>query len=180
MKHSLACCFISFFLVSISSFGQLQFTGQVINKTTRQPVAGATVQMLNTNVGTTTDSSGNYVLSVPSTGFNLRATAVGYYSKMRFFEPKKDTKYDFELVEEFKQLDEVTVRTRKDDANVSSIEMSTLKLDSKMLRRIPVVFGEADIIKALLLQPGVSTVGEGGCRVQCSWRTDGSKLSAFG
>jgi hypothetical protein len=161
MKHLFTYCFSVFLLFSISSWGQLRLSGRVIHKTTRQPIVGASIQMLNTNVGTTTDSTGKYVLNVPSTGFNLRASALGYYSKMRYFAPKKDTQYDFELVEEFKQLDEVMVRTRKEDANVSSIEMSTLKLDAKSLRRIPVVFGEADIIKALLLQPGVSTVGEG-------------------
>ncbi len=80
---------------------------------------------------------------------------MGYYPKMRYFEPKKDTRYVFELAEKFKQLDEVTVKTNREDANVSRIEMSTLKLDTKSLGRIPVVFGEADIIKALLLQPGV-------------------------
>ena len=89
MKHFLSYCFVVCFLGSISSFGQLRFTGQVIHKTTRQPIVGASVQMLNTTVGTTTDSTGTYVLNVPSTGFNLRATAVGYYSKMRFFEPQK-------------------------------------------------------------------------------------------
>lgn len=162
MKHHYVYFLFFAFLLSIyEAKAQIRLFGKVINKTTQQPIIGATLQMLNTNVGTTTDSSGNYTLSVPSTGFNLRATAVGYYPKMRYFEPKKDTRYVFELAEEFKQLDEVTVRTQREDANVSSIEMSTLKLDTKSLRRIPVVFGEADIIKALLLQPGVSTVGEG-------------------
>ncbi len=162
MKHHYKFYLLSAFLCVIYDVaGQIRLSGQIINKNTRRAVSGATIQMLNTNVGTTSDSSGNYVLSVPSTGFNLRVSAVGYYTKMRYFEPKKDTRYVFELAEEFKQLDEVTVKTSREDANVSSIEMSTLKLDTKNLRRIPVVFGEADIIKALLLQPGVSTVGEG-------------------
>jgi len=162
MKHHFTAFFLIASLLCIYEVkGQIRLFGQIINKTTQKPISGASIQMLNSNVGTTSDSSGNYTLTVPSTGFNLRATAVGYYPKMRYFEPKKDTRYVFELAEEFKQLDEVTVKTNREDANVSSIEMSTLKLDTKSLRRIPVVFGEADIIKALLLQPGVSTVGEG-------------------
>ena len=48
-----------------------------------------------------------------------------------------------------------------EDYNVSSIEMSTSKLDISKVAEIPTFLGENDIIKAIQLLPGVSSVGEG-------------------
>lgn len=53
------------------------------------------------------------------------------------------------------------VSDKAPDANVRSSDMGVTTLDIKTLKNIPVVFGETDIIKALTLQPGVTTVGEG-------------------
>jgi hypothetical protein len=39
--------------------------------------------------------------------------------------------------------------------------MNTLKINPELIKRTPLLFGEADIIKALILQPGVTTTGEG-------------------
>ena len=39
--------------------------------------------------------------------------------------------------------------------------MSVNKLTSRTIKQIPVVLGEADIIKSLILLPGVSSGGEG-------------------
>ena len=39
--------------------------------------------------------------------------------------------------------------------------MNIIKINPELIKRTPLLLGEADIIKALLLQPGVTTVGEG-------------------
>ncbi|HZK64399.1 MAG TPA: TonB-dependent receptor plug domain-containing protein, partial [Puia sp.] len=58
-------------------------------------------------------------------------------------------------------LPEVTIEHRAKDANISEISMSTVNINPAMLRKTPLVFGEADLIKALTLQTGISTIGEG-------------------
>ena len=59
------------------------------------------------------------------------------------------------------QLEDVFVSDIDEDYNVSSIEMSTNKLDISRISEIPTFLGENDIIKAIQLLPGVSSVGEG-------------------
>jgi hypothetical protein len=39
--------------------------------------------------------------------------------------------------------------------------MSTAKLDIKQINKIPAFLGEVDVIRAIQLLPGVTTVGEG-------------------
>jgi outer membrane cobalamin receptor len=58
-------------------------------------------------------------------------------------------------------IESVTVTAEKRDANIREIEMSAEKLDIKTIEKIPTFMGEADVIKVIQLQPGVSVVGEG-------------------
>ena len=94
--------------------------------------------------------------------YNLTFSAVGYYPRNRYADlSRADEILDVTLNPDTRQLDEVSVTGRAPDANVSATQMGVVKLDMKNLRNIPVVFGEVDVLKALALQPGVSTVGEG-------------------
>jgi len=45
-------------------------------------------------------------------------------------------------------------------ANVNRVQMGVERLTIKSIKQMPVVFGEADVIKAVLTLPGVKTVGE--------------------
>ena len=70
-------------------------------------------------------------------------------------------KLDIELSSLDIQLQDVVVSDVAEDYNVSSVEMSTSKLDISRVAEIPTFLGENDIIKAIQLLPGVSSVGEG-------------------
>src|SRR5580692_6298870 len=59
------------------------------------------------------------------------------------------------------ELPEVTIESRKLDANVSDARMSTININPALLKKTPLVLGEADILKALTLQTGITTIGEG-------------------
>src|SRR5205823_2540611 len=58
-------------------------------------------------------------------------------------------------------LDEVVVNATKENSKVKTTEMSTIKINPELIKRSPLILGEADIIKALTLQPGITTAGEG-------------------
>ena len=66
-----------------------------------------------------------------------------------------------ELLSSDIELESVIVSDIAEDFNISSIEMSTAKLDMSKVTEIPTFLGENDIIKAIQLLPGVSSVGEG-------------------
>ena len=139
-----------------------QIRGRVTDGTSGKPLPNVSVFDKKQGIGTRTDSTGAYRLAVLPGLYTLTFSAVGYDTRTRYADLSRvDEVVDITLNPDIRQLDEVNVQGRAPDANVSATQMSVVKLDMKNLRNSPVVFGEVDILKALTLQPGVSTVGEG-------------------
>ncbi|AQG79512.1 TonB-dependent receptor [Spirosoma montaniterrae] len=137
-------------------------SGEVIDGTTRQPLPNVSVVDAKQGAGTRTDSAGQFSLRVLPGPYNLTFSAVGYYARSRFIDMSRGDAYlDITLNPDIRELAQVEVKGRAPDANVTAAEMSVVRLDMKNLKNIPVVFGEVDVLKALLLQPGVTSVGEG-------------------
>ena len=151
-------------LIASSLHAQVRYRiyGQITDGVNKKPLANVSVYDKKQGVGFTTDSLGNFSVQVLPGPYNLTFSAVGYYPRSRFLEVDRGSiRMEVALNPDTRQLDEVNVKGRTPDANVSDAQMSVIRLDMKNLRNIPVVFGEVDILKALTLQPGVSTVGEG-------------------
>ena len=58
-------------------------------------------------------------------------------------------------------LDEIIIEADIEKLNVRTPQMSVNRLSVATIKQIPVVLGEADIIKSLILLPGVTSAGEG-------------------
>jgi hypothetical protein len=135
--------------------------GTVTDEITGQPLQGVSVTIQNSTKGTTTNAQGEYLLTLPLGDYTLRFSNVGYYAVGRSVELKDDYVLNIALRPVIKDLDELEIKGRREDANVRSSEMSVVRLNIAALKKIPVVFGEVDIIRSLMLQPGISSVGEG-------------------
>lgn len=147
-----------------SAQAQIRFRiyGRVVDGVTSKPLGNVSIYDKKQGAGTTTDSLGNFSMQVLPGPYTLTFSTVGYYARSRFLEIRQaNVRMEVALNPDTRQLDEVNITGRTPDANVSATQMSVVRLDMKNLRNIPVVFGEVDILKALTLQPGVSTVGEG-------------------
>ena len=108
LKFALLCMGIllsTFFLNQ--AFGQnITATGTVKNKSTGDPVIGASVNLLGTTTATTTDASGNFTISVPKGG-RLTITSIGYSAEK--IQINKAGVVTILLEEASKSLDEVVV-----------------------------------------------------------------------
>jgi hypothetical protein len=60
-----------------------------------------------------------------------------------------------------KMLDEVVVVSRLEAPMVESVEIGAKKITAEEVRNTPALFGEADVIKAIQMQPGVAEGTEG-------------------
>jgi hypothetical protein len=58
-------------------------------------------------------------------------------------------------------MKEVKVTAGRKDENVKNTEMGTVTLSMAQIKKLPVLFGEVDILKTLQLLPGVQSAGEG-------------------
>ena len=175
-KTLLLSAIVIFALLQTAHAQNRQLSGTIRDYYSQQIVPQATVQVkqlvsrivngapMNVQVlytSTLANEQGFYSVKVPTDDYVVEVSVVGYIKKSRFINLKKDSQLDFELSEQINQLDDVEISTQKTESNVKNIEMSTIKLNVQSLKKLPVVFGESDIIRALTLQPGVTTAGEG-------------------
>lgn len=113
------------------------------------------------NIGVSANEYGFYSLTLPKGEHVISVSIIGYKTFIFSVILDQNINKIFELKEEGKNLDEIIITGEAEDKNVSSIEMSTAKLDIKQINKIPAFLGEIDVIRAIQLLPGVTTVGEG-------------------
>ncbi len=143
------------------SLARAKVEGFVTDSKTKKPIVGASVYVRDIKKGVTTDDKGYYMIYVPFGDYTIAASSVTHRLKVRTLNINDDVRIDFDLDESAHDLDEVIITGKTMESNVKDVDMGVVKLNIQNLRKIPVVFGEADILKALMLQSGVSTVGEG-------------------
>jgi hypothetical protein len=142
-----------------STPGAITVVGYVRNIKSGEPVVGATVYQLNTSNGTSTDQYGYYSITLPRGRTTLIVQGIGMTDTRRQVMVYSNGKLDIDMTERVISLREVIVSAQK-RANVRNVTMGTERLTMRAIKQVPSVFGEADILKAVLTLPGVKTVGE--------------------
>ena len=111
--------------------------------------------------GAVTNEYGFYSLSIAPGKYTLIISYVGFVSKNIEINLNTTQKLNIELSDDSRDLKEVVVTAEKANSNVSNTKMGTVHLDVREANKVPVIFGEKDIIKTMTLMPGVITLGEG-------------------
>lgn len=138
--------------------GNAIITGRVRNATTGEPLVNTSV-FINNNHSTVTDAYGNYSLTVPAGKHTLNILAIGMKDTKLQLEVFGDGKLDIDMREQVTTLKEVIVSSKK-LININRVQMGVERLSIDNIRRIPSVFGEADVLRVITSLPGVKTVGE--------------------
>ena len=137
-------------------------SGFIADAATGEALPGATVIIENAaNLGTATNSYGFYSITLTSGKYTIRYQYVGFISQFVEINLAESKKLDIELEEQTIELGNIVVTGERPDHNVSSVEMGNVKLAPKEIEKIPVIFGEQDIVKTMQLMPGVKSAGEG-------------------
>ncbi len=144
------------------SFAQDKFTlsGIVSDAKNNETLIGVTVSVKNQNYFLSTNEYGFYSITLPKGDYELEITYLGYETITQKFTLQQNSTKNFTLTEKGELLDEVTI-IDKNKSNTRKAEMSVNKLSISTIKKMPVVLGEVDIIKSLLLLPGVTNAGEG-------------------
>lgn len=139
-------------------YSSAKLKGKIIDGKNNEPLAGAVIFHPQTGIGTTTNGSGNYELELPTGDHTLQISFMGYEILSQKIKLIENGKADFELFEETHKLEEVTITG--ESAKASKAQMSMVKVNSRIIKELPVMMGEADIIKSVVMMPGVQSVGE--------------------
>ena len=151
-----------FFLLSASSFAQnYTISGRIKDKASGEIMIGASVQVQNSkSIGTSTNEYGFFSITLP------KGTYIIKFSYVQFSEQIDTIVLDANKVinvylNNKSQMNDVVIVSRKRDPFISKAQMGVEKLDIKEISKLPVIFGEKDVLKTLQLLPGVKSEGEG-------------------
>ena len=135
--------------------------GTVKDKMNGESIMGAVIKVDQlANVVVTSNEYGFFAISLPKGKYDLRISYVGYEEKripITLNEPISIPVF----LESKNQLVEVVVESKRKDENLMKAQMGTETLNMKSISRVPVLFGEKDVLKTIQLLPGVKSAGEG-------------------
>ncbi|HEY8894193.1 MAG TPA: carboxypeptidase-like regulatory domain-containing protein [Niastella sp.] len=139
--------------------GSVAMAGYVRNIKTGEPVAGAIITLATPAITVATDQYGYYSIMMPKGRHIITIQGIGMKDTRRQVMVYSTGNFDIDMDERVTSLKEVIVSAQK-LANVRSVQLGTDRLTIKAIKQVPTAFGEADILKAVLMLPGVKTVGE--------------------
>lgn len=137
----------------------ITMAGYVRDAKTGEPVVGASVYIDKPRIGGTTDQYGYYSLSLPRGRHILNIQSISMRDTRRQVILYSDGKMNIDMQGTVITLKRVIIAAQK-LSNVKSTQMGLQKIDIKTIKQVPVVFGEADILRVVTTLPGVKTVGE--------------------
>lgn len=127
----------------------------------RTTIAGALFSIPQLELATNTDEKGRFEISLPEGTYLAYFSSMSKETERRIIKVYSDQELDVTLFESIRDLDLVTISDRAIDANVMSTLPGATRMPLEDLKLLPPLLGEVDVVKSMLLLPGVSTVGEG-------------------
>lgn len=163
MKQVTLVSLLLFFFLSIPTIAQQKFTlsGTITEENSNETLIGVTVAFPTLGTGVVTNEYGFYSITIPEGEYELLVSYLGFEEIQQSINLNLNTKIDFKLIEKAEQLEEVVVTKNVEKMDIRKPQMSVNTLSVETIKKIPVILGEADIIKSILLLPGVTNAGEG-------------------
>ncbi len=149
-------------MITFTAAGQNRFTlSGYITDEQGEALTGVYVIVPHSSYGTITNVYGFYSLTLPSGNYIVRYSFVGFETLEKQFNLTVNTKFTVGLKPEASAIDAVTITAARKDENVKDITMSNVQLPARVIKKIPNLMGEVDIIKSIQLLPGVQASVEG-------------------
>lgn len=150
-------------IITTNAQEKVTISGYIKEASNGEAIIGAEVAVTNGVGFASTNEYGFYSIDVPSGEVKLSFSYFGLQSIDTVFNVSSSTKVDVELregVQSYEKYDEVVISDTRRDANVNNTEVGTNTLNTEQIKKLPVIFGETDLLKAVQLLPGVQSAGE--------------------
>ena len=145
------------FLATASS--KVIIAGNVTDAKTGEPVVGAYLQVDQTGPSVVTDQYGYFSFSLLRGKHIISIQSLGMKDTKRQVQLYNDGKLNIDMQSTILTIKNVVISAQK-LSNVKGTQMGLQKIDIKTIKQVPVIFGEADILRVVTTLPGVKTVGE--------------------
>ncbi|MNX49434.1 TonB-dependent Receptor Plug Domain protein [compost metagenome] len=154
--------FSSILFCAQQSYGQQSksISGFIRDSISGENIIGALVRNDTEKKSTASNKYGFFSLSLREEEAFLEVSSMGYRTKVLPVQIGKDSTYIVQLVPEENQLAEVVV-TGNRRKSIKDLTPGLTQFSPKEIEKVPVLFGEKDILKTIQLFPGVTSGGEG-------------------
>tara|TARA_R110002051_G_scaffold197582_1_gene265085 strand:- start:27474 stop:29849 length:2376 start_codon:yes stop_codon:yes gene_type:complete len=155
--------FILCILSTLAVKAQQKYTlsGTITDNASNETLIGVNILFPEIQKGAVTNTYGFYSLTLPEGQYKVQISYLGFTDQVYDIDLTKNVKLDVALDESTESLDEVIIEEDVERVNIKRPQMSVNRLSAETIKQIPVILGEADVIKSILLLPGVTSAGEG-------------------
>lgn len=161
MRTAISLLLLSLF-TSVLVAQSYTISGYVTDKKTGESLIGALVSVTNNNhYSRITNTYGFYSLNLPKGNYTLSYSFIGHEKQTQSIILTKNTVQNIALEDATNSLKEIVVRGTRENENIRSSEVGIQKLNAETVNKLPVIFGERDILKVIQLLPGVKSGGDG-------------------
>ena len=141
--------------------GKAVVTGAIRDADTNERIFGATIQWMNTESNDVTDLKGTFSTEVDVGEQIIQVQYIGYQTLTEKVTVLSDGDIRLKLYKEAISLEEIIISERSANDEVQNTQISVERLTVADIEKLPSFLGEPNVIQSLLIQPGVSSVGEG-------------------
>lgn len=130
MKLDLGKVFFFILLLVLSTMTAMagNIKGTVLDKQTKEPLTGATIQITGTALGVVADIDGNYTLNVNDGTYTITVRYIGYKDiLLNSIKVKAETLLNFEMESDAQALGEVSVVAKKNLEGERALQMERQK-----------------------------------------------------
>ncbi len=160
LKKSVLLLLLMFINISLAQ-EKYTISGTVLEASSNETLIGVNILFPEQQTGTTTNEYGFYSITLPEGTYTLQISFLGFQDIIETITLSENTTKNFSLNEAVENLDAVIIKEDIEKLNIRRPQMSVAALTSATIKQIPVVLGEADVIKAITLLPGITNAGEG-------------------
>jgi len=160
-RTMLVLCCVFYCAQTILAQEKYTISGIVTDAEMGEELIGVNVYEKEKSGGTTTKANGFYSLTLPGNTYRLVYSFVGYKTVEKEVHLTENIRVNIKLSPSPLTLGETVVSSEKEDHNITSTQVSVVKLDIKQVEKIPVIMGETDIFKTIQLLPGITSIAEG-------------------
>ena len=135
-------------------------SGYVTDGTSSETLIGTNIIESHQNQGTTTNPYGFYSITLPEGETELRFSYLGYATEAHHFTLSQDTLLNIRM-QGNTQLQEVVIVSDKTETGTIATQMGSIEIPMTQIKNTPSILGEADVMKAIQLMPGVQAGVDG-------------------
>ncbi len=142
--------------------GRFTLSGTVSDSLSGETLIGASLRVSGDgSTGVSTNEYGFYSITLPAGSYQVQCSFIGYRPMNTRVQLTTDRQLDLDLLASDQELGELVVVGEKKGFDLQRPDIGVERMDMKDVAKLPMLFGERDVLKAIQLLPGVKSAGDG-------------------